>query len=775
MFRISYRRVFVIFFVLCALPLYLSANASEITGTVIDKISGKSVTGATITIVEIGIKTVTDSSGFFNISCPAISFELTVSSIAYKTVRRNITAADSKRGIIILVEPEIISFKDVNVTAGRYLNSTFSQARSISMADAALIDKRPAATTADALSEEPGITVQKTTHGHGAPIMRGLMGNYILLMYNGIRLNKPSFRYGPNQYLNTTDLKSMDNIEVVRGPLSVLYGSDAMGGVVNLIAGPAGKRSSSLHVNPVLTSRYSSTDEGLMTNVGFDLVSRHSYLRLGSRYGETGNLRAGGDVGRQKPTGWDEKGFNVLFRHDLDDSKTIGFDFIRLDQNRVPRYDKYFSGGYHRYLYEPQKRTLVSASLKSESPDGRQPSYMLNLSYQSEIEGRIKQKIGETAVTRETDEVKTWGGMAQFSWYPSRLHHLVTGLETYHDRVDSRRTLTDNDEIFYKRPAFPDGSGYQSWGFFAEDTWQIQDRLQLVLGLRYSYFRTEAIIDPPYGDFRQSYHDITAAISSLYRLKDDWQAYLSAAKGFRAPNWDDAIVLKETNQGIDAPNTDLAPEYCLYYEIGTKYRGHTLDASAAFFANTVYDLIDRRPGAYLGLDFYDVNENGIRDEAELQIYQKKNVGEAIIFGTEYFARLKISTQWSVWSTLQWTRGKNLTDNEPLSRIPPLTGQIGVNWCPVETLWSEFFIRAAGSQRRVSARDADDSRIGPQGTDGWITFNLRLEYRWGLLKANLLLENLTDELYKTHGSGIYSPGRGIAFRLTFNPGSTANEN
>jgi outer membrane receptor protein involved in Fe transport len=346
-----------------------------------------------------------------------------------------------------------------------------------------------------------------------------------------------------------------------------------------------------------------------------------------------------------------------------------------------------------------------------------------------------------------------------------REHRLVYGFETYHDRVRSSRIVNDNNATIEKRPAFPDKSAYHSYAAFLEDRWQALPWTIFTLGFRLSYFQIYAPLESPFSELHDNDNDLTAALSCQIFPDPHWQFYAGYARGFRAPNLDDAVVLNETNQGIDAPNPDLSAEYCSYFEVGCKHQSDRISGSGSLFANKMIDLIDRRPGSYLGETYYDANDNGIRDEGELDIYVKQNVGEAVIYGAEYQTRILLYDIWTLWINAQWTWGKNLIDDEPLSRIPPLIGNLGIRKQMGSHLWGETYIMAAGAQTRVSERDISDSRIGKDGTAGWATLNLRFGWHTGSLKCNLFLENLTDTEYKTHGSGIYYPGRNIILKAT----------
>ncbi len=156
----------------------------------------------------------------------------------------------------------------------------------------------------------------------------------------------------------------------------------------------------------------------------------------------------------------------------------------------------------------------------------------------------------------------------------------------------------------------------------------------------------------------------------------------------------------------------------------------------------------------------------MQDPDEADIFVKENVGEAYIWGVEFDGQFALAADWDLRFNIFYTRGHNRTDDQPMSRIPPLTGSVSLRHQLKENSWTELLIRAAGDQTLLSDRDIDDCRIEPGGTDGWGALNLRAGTSWKSLELILMLQNLTDTKYKTHGSGIFSAGRGLMLSITY---------
>ena len=744
-----------------------AANSIGFSGKIYDNLTREPIAGVSIQLGDTSTGTVSDSNGVFTLSrLPAGTHELRFSIIGYESKILSVTLDGRQpRQVTVYLQPMDIPVDKITVTASRFAENKFSTPSSVSITAKEKFNERSFSTTAEVLREEPGVLVQKTTHAHGAPILRGLIGRYVLLLYNGIRLNRPTFRFGANQYLNTINLESLNRIEVVRGPSSVMYGSDAIGGTINLIPSSLPPQSSILSLVPSFTSRYSSFDDGRSVGVRLD----GNYKRLSSTWGltfkEVENLRAGGDIGEQAPTGWKETGFNGRLAYSLNARSYVSFDYLRDRQKDVPRYDKYVCGEFDKYIYNPQDRDLAAVTYTCE-PGSLIHSFKANLSYQFEEEGRTTQKTGKDNIEKAEDKITTWGGYVQASAMPGEGHWLTFGAEYYYDLVNGRAVNIENNTVELIRPTYPDGSEYRSAGLFVQDEWTLSRLWTLTAGLRFSYVGVDSPLEEPFDRYEDDFKDLTASLAFSYRPQNAVNLIGRWSQGFRAPNLNDAVVLKYSSSGVDAPSPGLKAEHSNNYELGVKLDYDRVNGSLFLFYNQLSDMIERLPGTYNGLTFYDENDNGIQDEDEYDIYQKYNVSRSRIYGVEYESRLEISSLWEVRSSVTYTRGENQTEDEPMSRIPPLMGMIAARFKPFTTFWVETLVRAADEQMRLSARDIDDTRIGPEGTASWATLSLKAHYEYEHMSLNVIFENITDYAYKEHGSGIYSPGRGVILTLSY---------
>ncbi|OQX94903.1 hypothetical protein B6I21_08225 [candidate division KSB1 bacterium 4572_119] len=762
---------FILFIILMLSTVSFARETPQVEGIIIDNITKSPIANVNIYFNSLGKGTISDSSGYFFLqNVPEGKQELIVNHIGYKKKRIQVEIQKgNKNKLHIQLSPRAISLNEIIFTANRRNENIFKSQNDVAVATTEKISIRTSPNTADALRELPGVLVQKTTAGHGSPIIRGMIGKNVLLLYNGIRLNKPTFRFGANQYMNTINVELLERIEVIKGPSSVMYGSDAIGGVVNMIPSSLDSDDASdMPFSSSFSSRYGSADQSIILNgMLFKKFNNITFAGFIAKK-NFGDLKAGGEIGEQKPTGYKELDGDFRIGIKLNQDTYLDLDLMAVNQEEVPRYDKYVTGKYETYIYDPQNRYLAGLTLRSNlNSTSWLSSFKLNLSAQFEEEGTTLVKSGNEAITKNRNVLTTLGSYLQINSIFRSRNVISWGYEFYVDKINSNRVREENGFSENIRPSFPNGSVYSSTGLFLNDHFIMNQKTDLTIGLRWSHFTISTPFDVDFGDFDDRYGEFTGSVGFSYRPLN-WLNFVGTyAKGFRAPNFNDTIVLKVSNAGVDAPSPGLSPEKSHNFEAGIKINHDKLYGSFFMFYNKLVDLIDRYKGSFNGLSFYDENGNGIRDEDEVDIYQKRNAAKAYIAGWEFSTIFKISDMWSLTGFVFWTFGQNQTFNEPMSRIPPLMGMGSIRCKPKENLKFDLFFRAATKQHRLSTRDMDDSRIPEGGTPGWKTLNLRssINIRSHFV-FNFILENILDETYKEHGSGVYSPGRGFVVGIKY---------
>lgn len=648
---------------------------------------------------------------------------------------------------------QIADTSETTVTATRIERELFETPQAVTVIDDRAVEEANVSATPDLFRYAEGVYLQKTNLGGGSAFIRGLTGKQVLILIDGVRLNNSYYRFGPHQYLNTIDPNIIERIEVVRGSGSALYGSDALGGVINVITKRRTDFSKDLDLDALAAVTIDTATAGERAS---DQKTGGAALRFQSEgnRGELGwlggisgkrydDLHGGGDVGDQEPSGYDEFSADLKFNYAFGANAELIFAQQYLRQYDVPKTSEVTLDGKAKFNYEPQQHSLSYLEYRSKNL-ALFDQTKITLSYNRQIEGEEVIKI-QPIETREITDVATVGLGAQFTNQVHTAHRLTYGLSYYRDNFNTKKNQFDHatNAQTSLAPGTPDGAEYISLGAYVQDEVSLEQS-EIIVGLRYSRFDTEGRLDHPTEGLQTLKLDtdkLTASLNGLYHLTPSVNLVGGVAQGFRAPNMEDFFGRVDFSSEI--PNTRLEPEESLNWDIGLKYyRRHTT-------ANIYY---------YLG----DYDKLITRVEVSPGVEQRRNIDKARIQGLEGSLNHEFDRHWMLALNAAWTRGENKVSNEPLRRIPPLNGTFRLRYTARPALWYEAATLLAAKQDRLSPGDVRDKRIPEGGTPGYAIFNLKLGYQAGKQQQLLVtLENLGDRKYKTHGSGLYAAGRSLA--------------
>jgi hemoglobin/transferrin/lactoferrin receptor protein len=675
------------------------------------------------------------------------SFMVRVAAEGYEPRAIDVTPATQRPIVIRLLRRLLRVDERVVVTAGRASEMLSNVPRAVSVVTRADLDARLPGTTPDALMDTAGVLVQKTNLGAGSPYVRGLVGNQILVLVDGVRLNNATYRFGPNQYLGTVDPDLLGAIEVVRGPGSVLYGSDAIGGVVNLVT--RAPQFSTSGWTRALESRVGVSAGAVEQRgrLGFSVASPTLAVRGGVSAHNVGDMRAGGSRGSLSPSGFGEAAGDLALAVRLSPAHLLTATLQAHHQDDVPRWDQVVQRGFSRYAFDPQTRQLASLRYTAQAL-GWADVVSATASFQRTDEQRRIQRDGSVTDTTERDRVRTFGLSADVQKRLSPRLLLQGGGEAYADTVRSSRVDLDTRTgvALNRRGLYPDGATATSAAVFARAVWTA-GRLRAEAGTRYSSFRISAS-DATFDDLDVTPSAWVGQMGASVRLVGQSLLFGSLGQSFRAPNVDDVSTLGRFDSGVEVPASGLAPERGLTTELGIRARGRTVSATVVAFRTTLVDLIDRVRASYDGLPTFDGQP----------VFQKANVGEARVTGWESELEWRPGQAVVVTAHATATRGQAVTRNEPMRRIPPLNGGVALQWRPRPEVWAGLSTRWATRQDRLSSGDLSDHRISPTGTPGWMTVDAFGAVPLGRdVRVRSGVRNLFDALYRVHGSGLDAPG------------------
>ena len=658
------------------------------------------------------------------------------------------------------------------VSAARHEQSRFGSPRSVGVISAEEIRRRNFRNVPEAVGSIAGVYLQQTNYAGGSPIIRGMIGNRILLLLNGIRLNNGTYRLGPNQYLSFIDINQVERIEVVRGAGSILYGSDAFGGVINVITKVAPDPRLGEELGAAVHVRFASADSSGAGRVQVSGASGRFGFVGGVTREQFGDLRAGAGRGVQPYTNYGVSAGDFSVTYAVNRNATISAGIGTLRQSDVPRTDSLASRSDLEHQWDSEGRHMLFAQYSQTEVSRYVSALRVSLGYQQPFE--VLRRITASAPqveSRHRDQVHTAEAGVQLSSAIGASHSLIYGFAAAQDSVHSSRTDVNLGSLMStSRPGnYPDRSRFGSFGIFLQDEVRISSRLDAVLGARYDRYQLTAdVSDPFFGavKVRAAPAAVNGSMHFIYKLSRHVSATGGVAQGFRAPNIDDSTILGGVGSRYEIPNAQLRTERSVNLESGLRVQGRAGNASVVVFEDRYRDLIDRAPVLFRGLGFVDQNGNGIKDGREPDVFQRRNISRADVHGVELEAMVNLTERWTWTQTATWTRGTDLSIHEPMTRIPPLNGASRLTWQSARTVWVEGALVAATGQHRLGRADKSDWRIGPGGTAGYAVVHLRLGLRRSPLAGlSVALENVTNRRYRLHGSGFDRAGINLVLGYT----------
>lgn len=670
---------------------------------------------------------------------------------------------------------------NLNLTALRAERSTFRTPASVSrFTSSDLRSRRTVRSLSHALEGQPGVLVQKTAPLQHSPFIRGWTAYHNLLMIDGIRLNSSAFRSGPNQYWATVDPLSLQNLELARGPYSVLYGSDAVGGTVNALTKRRTRFPNGLHWNGGTYLRYASAEDAVFARGEIE----GNYNRLGWHAGLTykhyGDIRSGG--GRLPGTGdIDDWAGDIRFDYQFNRFTELTVLWQRVRQFDAPRTEQTvdsvsFQGtavGSELQRDHDQARDLVYAKLSYDGGHCCKPFSRGHIAFsyhrQDEERDRLRTNDRRDLSGFTVDQI---GVQAQLE-SPTAWGRFTYGVDFYHDEVSSFREdyqFGVSTGTSVQGPLGDEGT-YDLLGVYVQNDMQIGN-LNLVAGLRFTYASASADrVDNPAvagsdpntpGNIISVDNDwtrLTAGLRATYRVHEYVNLFAGVSQAFRAPTLSDLTALDSTSV-VETPSPDLDAEDFLLFELGAKTQSRRWSAEVAGWYTILDDNIIRSPtGALI---------NGTPE------VRKDNIGDGWMAGIDFTASYRITGDWTVFGNLSYMDGEvdqlDATDTlvrRSVSRNKPLTWLLALRYEPWRgCFWAQAEWLHSEDADKLSLRDQTDSRrIPPNGTPGWDVFNVRAGYRLNKnADLTLSVENIFDENYRVHGSGQNEPGMNIIVGL-----------
>ncbi|MDR1296343.1 MAG: TonB-dependent receptor [Deltaproteobacteria bacterium] len=701
-----------------------------------------------------------------------------------------ILAADSPGGEpILLAQAEDyesdVTMRQVTVSVNRVIQDIMEVPQSVSVITAEDIQKMPATTITDILTRIPNVEISmdltdtSPEAGMGHVALRGESTGRTVILINGVRVVEPNYGYSTVQITPS----QIERIEVIKGPSSVLYGPEAIGGVINIITKKGGSKPLGFSTG----TTYNTSSEGITLN-----ASVFGRLESGFNYRFSAD---GANVGdRRFPKGaYDssgvsiDKGVGSSYRN-RDYASQLGYDWGNYSLNlQADRYENHTQTSREMItlptdtitVTDTTRETILATFIADDLTD-----FLKRLTFKTSFSKmdryRFKENPSTGAETEITDSLNKQFANSLQSEFQLGRHNLLAGFEWQRSLVDLTSTTPSP---YYSVTA---AITQDDMAAFAQDQWNFVDKWFLTLGLRHvwskrSYDDWSATGTPPTGGggggggggsggaslttynpnmkgTKVSYSDFISNVGLVYRHSDTLAFRALFSQGKRYPMLTQIFT---TGRGV---NVDLKPESSLNYEVGARYSGDSLELDAALFFNDAKDFIEE-------------DQNGSGD--------MENIGFAKTMGSEISVSYRLHelgltpyANFAVTRRKQSAQRRTLLPASTKSRTPLFAGRAGLQYERPLAEQLNFY----GDLRLEFASNAED-RVVARGGDGfyagWGTANLTVGLTGGgerQYSVSLSLNNIFDKLYAPARSGnvprggssrtLWAPARHIVLGVNY---------
>jgi outer membrane receptor protein involved in Fe transport len=663
--------------------------------------------------------------------------------------------------------------------------------------------QRPIETAADLFDELPGVFSQATNRGAGAPIVRGQVGPANLILFDGIRFNMPTFRTGPLQYLNLFEPSELGRASLLRGSASVLYGSDAVGGLF-LLTTP--RPLFGQGATAALDASFQSVDTSLSVAPRLGWSDDAFELVVGGAHASFGDLTTGGGS-TLLGSSYDKSAAYLRAAYAPSSADEITLYGRWSEVQEAPRMERLsqdravFQSDAHYLTYlrwqhrgGPALESLdVAFSLQQLDSRERENRCLTAPSGLTKPDGSPVETTadpqacidGQQAAIRRTDrladDVRAVGVTATAtSALPLPGFSLVWGGDAYRYDLASEASRTKADGTPEDLlPRFADDATSSQIGLLSQLRYELPvDRVRLLptLSARWDRIAAEAPDVPVINDVSYSHEGLTFAgeITAIYA--SGLTTWIGYHEGFRAPNLQETTVVGDTGDFFEIPNADLDPEFAANVEAGASWTGESFAADIAFWRLDIEGSIQRRDAVWQG-------EETIEGSA---VKQRYNAEASRFQGLDASARIELPLALSLRAQLSLIDGEtdrvgdSGTETVTARRLPPFRATGALRW-EERARYLELQVELAGAQRGLHPDDEADIRIcaspanagvlastlgqSCDGTDGWTTLGLRAGTPiTEQLQLRVALENILDARYRYHGSGFDAPGRNAAVMM-----------
>ncbi len=777
--------------------------------TVKDSNIRKPIPWVSLSSLNPNFATQTNLQGQVDISNFKTSDTIEIRHLGYETMVMSYEDI-GKNNFEIFLKPETSQLNEIVVSAtkfNQFSRNIPNKVSKISSKDVALLNPQ---TAADLLRISGEVFIQKSQQGGGSPMIRGFSANRLLYAVDGVRMNTAIFRSGNIQNVISLDPLAIENTEVLFGPGSIVYGSDAIGGVMSFqTLTPKLSSNDTLDISGKALSRYASANNEITNHAAVNFgwkkwatttsmtYSNYGELRMGKngpenylklfyvqREAETDRVIDNPHPRVQTPSGYAQ--FNVMqkirFRPNENWDFQFGFHFSKTSE--YARYDRLIetqSNGkpvFALWNYGPQIWNMNNVMVTHTSYNNIYDQMTVRLAHQYFEESRIDRRLNHHRLRTQSEQVNAYSANVDFEKILGK-NHLYYGLEYVLNDVHSRGSAIDirNNESISVPDRYP-ASLWNSYSAYINYQYVVSDKNLFQMGTRINGFNLTS-------DFRRhleffpfdfqttslNHSAITGSLAWIYTPDASWKITLNASSGFRSPNVDDVGKLFDfVNGEVIVPNTALNAEIAYNGELSlSKNIGKFLKLETTAFYTFLDNAMVRRPFPIYGQD--SIVYNGVLSK----VFALQNAAFGTVYGFNLGLELSLLKDFHIMSRYNYQRGKEEMGNgviSPSRHAAPAFGLTQLSY-KNEKFTIQFYVEynAEVSFENLNIEEQSNFFIYDKDSNGqpfspfWYSINIK-----GLFKLNKYwtlsggVENIADQRYRPYSSGLVAPGRNLIISL-----------
>ncbi len=724
------------------------AQPKIICGRIIDSATNLPIEDALVKFADNPVSVRSDAEGKFCIETQKDSEKLIFSHIGYQ--HRKLEALVEKgKPLMVLLEPELLILKEIVVSANKNVSSAREQTTLANIISKQMIEESAGQNITQALVKQPGVSLAGQTY-HAAPSIRGLARKRVVVMLDGEKITSERNVGPPGTFINPFEIET---IEVLKGPYSTLYGSDAIGGVVNI-------------TSKSFEEPYYLSNIGGRLDVSSESVSNAKNLNLGLN-AMYGNWLVHLSAGIRDANNYDTPDTDGLMNTYHNEKHVSGKLTYLAHPNHTLTLKSYYSDGgeigkpafdtFTNSIHDRDDHVILGINYQWQEISPLLSKIELNLTRHYHdlgvkiIKHKVESDPTEDKLVNNQKNLDNTDYIFQGDFYftPNPNLKLLAGVDVFFHQdlnVDERKVVRNfNSGIFIKEeaPILLSDAYQRSYGLFLQADYNPTEKLFTNAGVRWNTISTNG---KPNSDASKDEQAVCANVGLSYLVTDQLNLKANIGSAFRAPDVKELYVTTNTPGGLNIGNPDLSPEKSFNIDFSAIYEYSSGLFELSLFRNQIDDMI-----------ILDWNDKTANREGTF-----RNIGKGLFYGVEFSLKQNLSSSFSAYLNGAWIKGKDTETDDELQDVPPFHLNAGIKYKPLQKLTLHPSVRFSAEQSEVAEDDFPNDAF----TVVDLSANLQLMTN---LSLSASVTNVLNESYREHFmfTWMQAPGRSFNTGLHFN--------